>query len=553
MVDRVTEYPIEVPFAEDDLRTNRNFMVGLGKLAEVLTGKQTVIQGLLCKPTTPASLNVLVEAGQIFKWENVDDTDYSALPADTTHQIVKQGIVLDETTLPCTAPATPGFSVNHLVQIAFLEVDDLIETRPFRNADDPSQPFYNDVSSQRSDKCVVTLKEGTPAATGTQLTPSPDVGNVGAWVVTVTEGQIEITALDIAEYPGAPFYKQTANIYYGSVKTDGSNNYSGTTQPPIAQYENGLVAVITLDVPNTGDSTLDLGYGAIQLLDLDGAALQSGELLAGTPYIVIYFNNKWVIQVTSTSTINSFPPGHIDGLAVQNDAGDLDHDLVFGAGTCRDYDNTIDMVNTDLLIKKIDEDWAEGSNEGGFPSTLTLTADTWYNLFMIGKVDGTVDFGYDSELDASKLLLDATGFTGYRDLGSVKTDGSGNIRLFKMHVTANSRVFQWTAPTVDYNKLAPLTSPVLVTLEVPPGKITTAQFLGALLTPSSSAILNFMPPDITPYLGPFGQITGIDTLIPISGTNQLNIITNTLSQILYKLNVTDTDTVIDLMTLGWIE
>lgn len=302
MVNRVTEYPIQVPFAEDDLRTNRNFMVGLGKLAEVLTGKQTVIQGLLCKPTTPASLDVLVEAGQIFKWENIDDTDYSALPADTTHQIVKQGIVLDETTLSCTAPATPNFSVNHLVQIAFSEVDDLIESRAFYNADDPSQPFYDNVSSQRSDKCVVTLKEGTPAATGTQLTPSPDVGNVGAWVVTVTEGQTEITALDITEYPGAPFYKPINTLYTADAVADSPNTYVGVSQPPIAQYEDKLTVVVQFDNPNTGDSTLDLGFGAVQMIDMDNRILQNGELQPGFPYIIIYSNSKWVVQVKAQSS-----------------------------------------------------------------------------------------------------------------------------------------------------------------------------------------------------------------------------------------------------------
>lgn len=301
MVDRVTEYPIETPFAEDDLRTNRNFMVGLGKLAEMLVGKQTVIQGLFCKPTTPASLDVLVEAGQIFKWENVDDTAYSALPAVTDQQIVKQGIVLDETTLSCTAPATPGFSVNHLVQIEFSEADDLIEERAFYNSDDPSQPFYDDVSSQRSAKCVVTLKDGTPAATGTQVTPSPDVDNVGAWVVTVTEGQTEITAVNIVEYPGAPFYKPVNILYTAAAAESTSNNYVGAGQPPIAAYEEKLTVVVQFDVPNTGDSTLDLGHGAVQMIDMDNRILQNGELQANFPYIIIYSNDKWVVQVKSSS------------------------------------------------------------------------------------------------------------------------------------------------------------------------------------------------------------------------------------------------------------
>lgn len=551
MVDRILEYPIEVPICEDDLRTNRNLMIGLGKLAEVLTGKQTVIQGLLCKPTTPASLNVLVEPGQIFSWQNVDNTAYSELPQDTDHQVIKQGLVLDETELSCPAPVTVGFSINYLVQIKFNEVDSLFEERAFYNSDDPTQPEIKYKNSQREAKCVVEVKAGVAAATGTQVTPSPDVDFVGAWVVTVDEGQTEITANDIIEYPDAPFYRATSTIHTSYVTNDSSDNYSGVSKPPISQYENGLTAIIIPNASNTGNSTLDLGYGAVQILDLDGGALHPEELLANTPYIVVYLNGKWIIQVTSTYTINLFPEGYYTGLQVQNDAGDLLHDINFGIGAARDTEDTIDMLNVDPMIKQIDAPWAPGTNAGGFPSGLTLQPNTYYHLFMIGKVDKTVDFGFDINLNATALLADAVGFTGYFRVGSVKTDASSNIKAFKMFIIGKQRVFRWESIGIDYNILNPGVAPLLATIEVPPGVKTLAQFLVDLVTGTLGATLYFFPPDITtPPPGPYGQLR---SLAGQSDTAQVDVITSLTRQVKFISSSTHGTTAIDILTLGWTE
>lgn len=288
MVDRIIESPIEVPFCEDDLRTNRNFMVGLGKLAEALIGKQTVIQGLPCTPTIPASLKVLVGAGQIFSWENIDDAAYSELPADTTHQIVKQGLILDEVEHDCPAPVTVGFSINYLIQIAFLEVDDLNEERPFYDSADPSQPTYQYVDSQREDKCIVTVKTGTAAATGTQVTPAPDAGNVGAWVVTVDEGQTEIVAGDIVEYPGAPFINLYKELHSGT--TTGTQPDYLLSIPGIIAYEEGLILLVKIHSTNvTGPATLDLNsLGVKDIRRSDGLAIDSGDLRSTDIYMMIY-------------------------------------------------------------------------------------------------------------------------------------------------------------------------------------------------------------------------------------------------------------------------
>jgi len=552
MVNRILEYPIEVPICEDDLRTNRNFMIGLGKLTEAVFGNETLIQGLLCKPTTPASLDVLVEAGQIFSWQNVDDSAYSELPADTDHQIVKQGLILDETTLACPPPVTAGFSINYLVQIEFQEVDALNEERAFYNSADPSQPYYVYEDSQREDKCLVTVKAGTAATTGTQVTPAPDVGNVGAWVVTVTEGQTTITANDITEYPEAPFIKATKGLYYAQVTNDGSNNYEGVSKPPVPAYEDGIMAIIKPNVANTGDSTLDLGHGAIQLLDLDGAALHANELKAEFPYIVIYNNNKWIIQVTSQANINKLPKDYRSGTLLVNNSIDILKDLDFQAGAWRSQDDTTDLILASTFVKQIDANWAPGTDAGGFPSGLTLTADTQYHAFLIGKPDGTTDSGVDSDIDAVNLLADATGYTKIKRVGTIWTDVSLNIVEFIMFYEGNTRVVYWHTPIIDYTLPNPGTSAVLVPLRTPLDVNVMAIINHRLDSPSLATEIYYSNPlqaDLlsTVVIGNAWAAANVDNL------TQITIMTDTTKQIRYRLVASNASTVVSISTIGWKE
>jgi hypothetical protein len=202
-VDRVIVYPNELAAETDVLNTNKNALVAMAKLASAILGTSTLLNGLACSPTSPASLSVEVGPGEIYSLQATDATDYSALPADS-HQIYKQGILLDKATLSCPAPGTVGFSINYLIQVAFQEADTDADSRKFIDIDTRTE--YTLTKNQtRKDTCVVAAKAGVAAATGTQTTPAPDAGYTGAYVVTVANGQTTITSGDISVYSGAPF------------------------------------------------------------------------------------------------------------------------------------------------------------------------------------------------------------------------------------------------------------------------------------------------------------------------------------------------------------
>jgi len=106
---------------------------------------------------------------------------------------------------------------------------------------------------------------------------------------------------------------------------------------------------------------------------------------------------------------------------------DADHDIQVAAGGCRDSSDSFDIDLSAVITKQLDAAWAEGDDAGGLPSGVTLSGPEWLYFFLIAKTDGTVDAGFDDNASATNLLVDASTYTYYRHIGSVRTDGSDNI------------------------------------------------------------------------------------------------------------------------------
>src|SRR4051812_30141756 len=104
-MDRVIVYQGQIPLETDVLLTNKNAMVALGFIMQAVLGSSVSVDGLACVPNSPAALNVKVGPGAIHSLQNVDGTAYGTVAADTTNQIMKQGLITTTTTLSCPAPA----------------------------------------------------------------------------------------------------------------------------------------------------------------------------------------------------------------------------------------------------------------------------------------------------------------------------------------------------------------------------------------------------------------------------------------------------------------
>jgi hypothetical protein len=293
-MDRVTIYPGAIPLETDLLNTNKNVMVALSKLAAATLGTGTIANGFAVTPTGPASLQVVAAPGEIYSLQNVDGTAYSSIAADTTHQSVKQGILLDASTLNCPAPTTSGQSINYLVEVAYQDLDANPVVLPYYNASNPSQAYSGPANSgvaqntSRKGVAVIQVKAGASATTGSQVTPAPDAGYIGLYVVTVAFGQTTITSASISQYSGAPMLPsgllqavQTAATT-GGADIGAANAYAANFTPAITTLTDKMVLCIKAANANTAASTFTPAPGVIAASPIVGcahSALQGGEIV----------------------------------------------------------------------------------------------------------------------------------------------------------------------------------------------------------------------------------------------------------------------------------
>jgi hypothetical protein len=158
-------------------------------------------------------MQVQVGTGAIYSLQNLDNSAYGSMPADTTanDQIVKQGLLKAPVLLNCPAPSTVGNSINYLIEAAYQDSDGGATVLPYFNVTPPNQPFAgpnNTGVSQntvRQGLCQVQVKAGVSAPTGTQTTPAVDTGFTALYVVTVAQSTTSIAAGNIVQVAGAPF------------------------------------------------------------------------------------------------------------------------------------------------------------------------------------------------------------------------------------------------------------------------------------------------------------------------------------------------------------
>ena len=321
-MDRVQVFPGAIPLETDLLNTNKNTMIGLAKLAAAMFGTGTIANGLSVVPTGPASLQVFVNPGEIYQLVNLDGTAYSSLAADTTHQIVKQGILLDQAILSCPAPATGGFSINYLIEATYSDVDALPVVLPYYNASNPAVAYSGPANAGttnntvRQGKVTLTAKAGIAAATGTQTTPAADAGYVGLYVVTVANGQTQITAPNIVQFSGAAILPVSLiaaaqNGLYGyALDTGTANVYQVAYSPSVIAITDGIVLRFKAKTANTGASTFSPnGLAAQPIVGGAHSALQGNEIVANSDVWVQWNSTlaSWILIDSTGGAIQTAP------------------------------------------------------------------------------------------------------------------------------------------------------------------------------------------------------------------------------------------------------
>ncbi len=237
-------------------------------------------------------------------------------------------------------------------------------------------------------------------------------------------------------------------------------------------------------------------------------------------------NNGWTEVVASSS----YAPMYFFGFNMANNVSDSNNDIDLGTGSCRDALDSEDIDLASAITKRLDASWAVGTNQGGL-FTGSKAAGTWYHFFVIKRTDtDVVDAGFDTSIAAANKPAN---YDKYRLIGSVKTDGSGNIIGFYNYKNR----FTWKSPTRDITTTS--ATPATGTVNVPPGRKVLLFGTAAVVAGGSASYVFVYDPDQS-YSNPSAYAVTAYANASQTGMSSFSCLTNTSSQIGYDLEVPGT-------------
>jgi hypothetical protein len=233
--------------------------------------------------------------------------------------------------------------------------------------------------------------------------------------------------------------------------------------------------------------------------------------------------------------------GFLVGLKMSNDT-DTAHDINVTSGRATDTTISAYLVLASEMTKQIDNAWVAGDDNGGM-FTGSVANSTWYHVFLIEKdSDASIDIGFDTDIDATNI---PGGYTKYRRIGSVRTDGSANILQF----IQTGDEFLWVVSILDLQDTNFDQGTEYATLSTPVDVSCVSMLNAAASGASSTMIIKlFYPSQNEPVIG---CMSTDDTSGALSTRTYVTVRTDTSSRILRDTNRENTS--ITLETLGYID
>jgi hypothetical protein len=217
---------------------------------------------------------------------------------------------------------------------------------------------------------------------------------------------------------------------------------------------------------------------------------------------------------------------YLGGLRLSNDAVTPATVLDIDPGSAASDDGTVMMtLSTVGFSKNCNAPWATGSGNGALDSGTTLSASTWYHVFLIERTDTSlVDVLISTNATAPAL---PASYTKKRRVGAIKTDATSNLLAFLQE----GDLFTWiyASSSWDISNVAMAATPQLFTLNVPTGLRVQAVFATISYQPDVSHNIVLQCPDDATTGSTGWQVWGIANASNTGG--QFQILTNTAGQI----------------------
>ncbi len=280
-----------------------------------------------------------------------------------------------------------------------------------------------------------------------------------------------------------------------------SSAYTLAADPTLSAYASTDTFFVAIHTANLASATMKVdALTTLNIKKYDGAstkvAIEANDLLVqtyefrndGTDIIVLnpelpHFDSRNLSVATQTALGVSLLPKRI---TVAINSSDENHDIDFSAGVLQ-FDDGTGRVAATALTKRIDDTWVVGTNQGGL-DTGSVTTNTYYHLFAIyDPTNEIADFLFSTS-KASPTL--PTNYTKQKRIGTVRTDGSSNIRPFDQQ----GDKFVYRTIIQDRALSAAPTTPTAQTLTAPPDTIavltlhyaSTAGVVTILIVPTTS-------------------------------------------------------------------
>jgi hypothetical protein len=246
----------------------------------------------------------------------------------------------------------------------------------------------------------------------------------------------------------------------------------------------------------------------------------------------------------STMAVSS--KGHLFGGTMSNGT-DTTNDIDVTAGECIDSTGAA-RITWSALTKQLDASFSAGTGAGG-RDTGAIANNTWHVFAIKKDSDGTGDILFSLSATAPTM---PSGYTYFRRIGSIRRVSAAITGFVQ-----DGDYFRRKASIIDVDTTNPGTSAVTSALSVPGGINVTA-------------IVNVYAIDSTPggFLGLVSDLAADDEAptsagAPLAnfigsagggaGATQIYVRTDTSQQIRYRLSSSTANTLIKIVTVGWID
>jgi len=237
---------------------------------------------------------------------------------------------------------------------------------------------------------------------------------------------------------------------------------------------------------------------------------------------------------------------YIDGLILSNNAGTPNTHIDISAGIATDSSNGHVMPLAAAITKILQAAgaFAAGTGNNGL-FTGARANSTWYHAFLIRKTsDGSIDAGFDTSVTAANI---PAGYGAYRRIGSIKTDGFGNIVAF----IQSGDEFSWVTPLADVSATGVANGTTNYAVNIPPGVVVDAIVQGSALSSAGAGLYHLNSPGLNDVAGNL-YLTGVSPATSaMAAFGRVRVKSNASQQIQFNTNLSSTS--VWLSAYGWVD